>query len=157
MIQRIQSVYLFLAAVAISTTYFFPLAEAIGSGDSLVLYTYKLISLVPDQVSTFPAYFIWPMFGTCIVLFMLSLASIFAFKNRNQQLNFIRVSIILLLALIALFFFYYVPEIEAVSGALVDYNKIGASLPIVSLLFLILAYRGIISDIKLLKSADRLR
>lgn len=156
MIQRIQTVYLILASGVMLATYFFPLAAAIGINDSLVLYSYKIISLVPDQVPNLPDYFIWPMLGISVFVILLSIFSIFLFKLRQRQLNFIRICIVLLLGLIALFFFYYSPEMENASGAVVDY-EIGAYLPVVALVFFILAYRGIISDIKLLRSADRLR
>jgi hypothetical protein len=157
MIQRIQSIYLFLAAVAMGATAYFPLADAIGINDSLVLYTYKVTSLVPDSYPDFPSYFMWPMMGISAMVLLISFVSIFLFKNRGRQLNILRVAVILLIVMIALFFFYYTPELERVSGGIVGYGVPGAYLPVAAFIFFVLAYRGIVADIKLIRSADRLR
>ena len=157
MIQRIQSVYLLLATIAMGAAFYFPLADAIGSEDSLVLYTYKIVSLVPDQVPGFPAYFIYPMLGLSGLVFLFSFVTIFLYKTRMRQMMLVRTSVILLVVLIALFFFYYAPEMESVSGGVVAYNVPGAYLPIASMIFLILASRSIMADEKLIRSADRLR
>lgn len=157
MIQRIQSVYLLLAAVAMGATAYFPLADAIGINDSLVLYTYKVISLIPDGTPDFPSYFMWPMMGISGLVFLIAFVSVFLYKNRVRQLNILRVAVILLIVMIALFFFYYTPELERVSGGIVGYGMPGAYLPVATFIFFVLAYRGIVSDIRLIRSADRLR
>lgn len=157
MIQRIQTVYLLLAALAIGATAYFPLADAIGIDDSLILYTYQVISLVPASVPDFPNYFMWPMMGIVGLVLLFSIITIFMFKKRMQQLNILRLVVILMLILIALFFFYYTPEMERVSGGVIGYQVPGAYLPIVAFVFFILAYRGIISDERLIRSSERLR
>ena len=157
MIQRIQSIYLLLASAAMAAAYFFPLADAIGINDSLVLHIYKIESLVPDNVPDLPAYFIWPLLVLSSLVLLFSFAIIFVYKNRMRQLMLIRFSVIMLVVLIALFFFYYSPEMERVSGGITMYGVPGAYLPIVTLVFLILASRSIMSDEKLVRSADRLR
>lgn len=157
MIQRIQSVYLLLAAIAMGATAYFPLADSIGAKESLVLYTYKLVSMVPDSTLQVPTYFMWPMMGISVLVFLVSVITIFMYKNRMRQLNILRVAVILLIVMIALFFFYYTPEMESISGGIVGYQVPGAYLPIASFVFYILAYRGIVADEKLIRSADRLR
>ncbi len=157
MIQRIQSVYLLLATIAMAVSFFFPLADAIGINDSLVLYTYKMESLVPDSVPELPVYFIWPMLGLSSLVLLFSFMTIFLYKSRMRQLMLIRISVIMLVVLIALFFFYYSPEMERISGGVTMYGVPGAYLPVVALVFLILASRAIMSDEKLIRSADRLR
>lgn len=157
MIQRIQTVYLLIAALAIGATIYFPLADAIGGDDSLILYTYQVISLVPDSVPDFPVYFIWPMLGISAFVLLISVIVIFLFKNRMRQLNILRVAIIFLIVMIALFFFYYTPELERVSGGIIGYRVPGSYLPIAAFIFYILAYKAIVADIKLIRSADRLR
>jgi len=58
----------------------------------------------------------------------------------------------------ALIFFYYVPELEAITETNADYiSEPGIYLSIVSVIFLILANRFIRKDEKLIRSADRLR
>lgn len=157
MLQRIQTLYLLLAAVAMGLTAYFPLADAIGSDDSLVLYTYQLVSLVPDSTPDLPAYFIWPLAAIALLVFLIAVITIFMYKKRMRQIAIIRGAVILLIIMIALFFFYYSPELERVAGGIVGYKVPGAYLPVATFIFLILAYRGIISDEKLVRSADRLR
>ncbi|NOX85544.1 MAG: DUF4293 domain-containing protein [Chlorobi bacterium] len=156
MIQRIQTVYLFIAVVAMGATYFFPLASVYGNADSLVLYTYKIESLVPDSVIALPDYFLWPLLTLTILTIILGIVAIFLYKKRMRQLNIVRFAIIALILMIALFFFYYEKELGVAADGIVGYET-GSYLPVVSFIFFILAYRGIIHDEKLIRSADRLR
>ncbi|RLB63217.1 MAG: hypothetical protein DRH08_11390 [Deltaproteobacteria bacterium] len=158
MIQRIQSVYLFIAALALGATFYFPLASFIGGDlDQLVYYIYKVVSEIPGDTPAVPYYFIYPLLVLNILTVILSLSAIFRYKQLGAQMKMIRAAIFLIMVMVAVFFFYCVPLLEEASGALVEYNKIAVSLPLVALVFLLLANRGILSDIKLLKSADRLR
>ena len=156
MIQRIQTLYLFLAALALAALSYFPLASFIGDKDSLVLYAYKLISLVPDKIPGVTSFFMLPILGITGLVLVFTIVTIFLYKKRNIQLNILRISGLLLLVLIGLFFFYYVDVLEDISGGLTEY-EIGAYLPVTAFLFIFLAVRGIISDVKFLRSADRLR
>jgi hypothetical protein len=156
MIQRKQTVFLLLAAIALGLLFYFPLATFIGDKDSLVLYVYNPVSLVPDHVADVPAYFLMPLLSLNILMILLSVVTIFMFKNRLRQLNFVRINLILLLIMIAVFFFYDVNVLEEVSGGVVQYET-GAYFPLIAFIFFILAYKGIMSDERLIRSADRLR
>ncbi|RLD43545.1 MAG: hypothetical protein DRI89_04490 [Bacteroidetes bacterium] len=157
MIQRIQSVYLFLVVVSLGAMFYFPLASFIGGDkDQLILYIYQLVSEVPDSSPAVPAWFIYPNLVLASLSFLLTLTSIFLFKNRKLQLTMVRFVIILILVLIAAFFFYYAVELEAASGIAAHY-EIGAYMPLIAFVFLILAYRGIMADEKLIRSSERLR
>ena len=137
--------------------FYFPLASFIGGDkDQLVYYVYELVSKVPDSVPAVPFYFIYPILVLTILTILLSLFAIFQYKNRGAQLKMIRAGILLILVMIGVFFFYCSPLLEEASGTLTEY-EIGSYLPLVALMFLILANRGVVSDIKLLRAADRLR
>jgi hypothetical protein len=170
MIQRKQSVYLFFAAAILSVTYFFPLAAFIGEANSLVLYVYKVISLVPDLQVELSPYFILPMFTIVSLVVMMSLVTIFIFKNRRIQLLLVRFMLLLLLIYIGVFFFYYVDVLSNLSGGVAAYPNaliipsteiqiptIVFLVPLISAVLLLMASRGIISDEKLIRSTDRLR
>jgi hypothetical protein len=58
--------------------------------------------------------------------------------------------------MIAGFFFYYVNALEASTGALAIY-EVGTYLLLAPFVFFVLAYRGIISDEKLIRSSESLR
>jgi hypothetical protein len=156
MIQRKQTIFLLLSAIALAFLHYFPLASFIGDRDSLVLYIFKVESLVPGQIPALPDYFIFPILAVNSLIILLTILTIFLFKNRRMQLNLLRFSLILLLIMIASFFFYYVNLLEKASGGLAHY-EIGSYMPLVAFVFYILAYRGIMSDEKLIRSADRLR
>jgi hypothetical protein len=158
MIQRIQTVYLLLALVAILAMFYFPLASFIGGDvDQLVYYIYAVKSEIPDSNPEIPGYFTYPILVIAALTFLASFAAIFRFKNRRAQMQLVRVGIVMILVMIGVFFFYSAPLLEEASG--VDYAEyeIGSYMPLIAFVFLILAYRGIAADEKLIRSADRLR
>jgi hypothetical protein len=156
MIQRKQTLFLVLAAIALSALFFFPLAKFIGDIDSLQLYIYKLDSLVPDHTPSFPAILVLIMAFMAVLMLLLSVVSIFMYKNRKMQMFLVRIGIIVNIVLIAAFFFYFVHELEMATGALVSY-EVGTYILLAPLVLFTLAYRGIVSDEKLIRSVDRLR
>jgi len=170
MIQRQQSVYLFLAAILLAITYFVPLGTFIGEKNSLVLYIYKLVSLVPGLSVPFGPYFVLPLMALLSTIVAVMLITIFIFKNRRVQLLLVRLLLLLLLFYIGLYFFYYLDVLEAASGGLAQYEY-GITIPetniiiptvifvfpVISAFLLFMASRGIIKDEKLVRSADRLR
>lgn len=157
MIQRIQSVYLFLAALVLSLTFFFPIAEFIGIKDSLVLYIFKVVSLVPGSENVYDLMFVMPLLAIVSLVILFSLGTIFMYKNRHGQLKIIRFLMLLIAVLIAAVFLYYTDILEEASSAVPDFIQIGAFAPLLSLVFLFLAYKGVTKDEKLIRSADRLR
>ncbi len=170
MIQRKQSVYLFLAAAILSISYFFPLAAFIGESDSLILYVFRVVSLVPDSELALSPYFILPLFTIVSLVIVMSFITIFLFNKRMLQLILVRFMLLLLLAYIGVFFFYYVDVLSNLSGGIAAYPNalvipsteiqiptMAFLVPLVSAVFLFMASRGIISDEKLIRSTDRLR
>ena len=158
MIQRKQTVFLFLAFVAMVLNFIFPIAKFIGGGDyQIEFYLYKLVSLVPDV--TVPVDNSFFIAGTAFagVVALGSLISIFFYNNRILQAKVVRMLVIFTLAQIAVLFFYSIPAIEKISGNQVEYNYVGIAMPLVAFLMLVLAVRGIMDDEKLVRSADRLR
>lgn len=170
MIQRKQSIYLFLAGALLTITYFVPLSSFIGETDSLVLYIYKVVSLVPDSGSPFGPYFVLPLLATITLIVLLSIVTIFLYKSRKVQLTLVRFMLLLLLLFIGEYFFYYIDALESKSGGFAIYEygltipgmemqipTIVFLIPLASAMFLFMAARGIVSDEKLIRSTDRLR
>lgn len=170
MIQRKQSIYLFLAGALMTITYFVPLSCFIGEQDSLVLYIYKVVSLVPDSGPPFGPYFVLPLFTSISLIVTVSIVTIFLFKKRRVQLILVRFMLLLLLLYIGAYFFYYVDVLEIQSGGYATYQYALAIpgtgiqvptviflIPLVSAALLFMASRGIINDEKLVRSIDRLR
>lgn len=156
MIQRKQTIFLLLSAIALGLLHYFPLASFIGDKDSLIMYVFKVVSLVPEQTPALPEYFIFPLLAVNTMIILLTVLTILLFKNRRMQLNLLRFSLILLLLMIGSFFFYFVSILEKASGGITHY-EIGSYMPLVAFIFYTFAYRGIMNDEKLVRSADRLR
>ena len=136
MLQRIQTVYLFLAFIFMAIVPFFtPLWVLKKGGD---------FYFMADEVYTV-------LMGLGSALIVLS---IMTYKKRQQQFVMNRVVIILNLILLGLFVY----RLLIVSGeAEVSEKGIGIFLPIVSIVMLVLANNAIKKDEDLVKSVDRLR
>lgn len=155
MIQRIQTLFLFLAFVSSLATFFFPLASFWSN-----IYTVKLWVL---EVREYTYYDIaWPDTIYLIIalglITLISFLTIFLYRRRMLQIRMIRFNILLTIIFLALVFFYYVPALETLTQAGADYvGEPGIYLSITSILFLVLSSRFIMKDEKLIRSADRLR
>ena len=145
MIQRIQSIFLFLAAASFLCHFLFPFASS-------------------DQATaTFfadGAYSIQDNMGMLIMAVLgglLALVAIFMFKKRGIQLRLSYLVIVLsiLLPVLAILLFFNAGHTMNSLDKVED--GIGLYLPIASILFTALAIRYIRSDDKLVKSMDRLR
>lgn len=158
MIQRIQSVYLAIAGIALIVLYFLPVASFLSELSYLEFYITHLDSLTPGVVPLIKNTLILPLgvFNGFIIL--ATFMSIFFYQKRTMQLKIVRLSILMNLILISLIFFVYSPLIGRSIGTEADYsNGYGMYMTLISLIMLVLANRGIIKDEKLVRSADRLR
>lgn len=139
MLQRIQTIYLILAAITTGVLPFvFPLWKQITGNTTVDFYFMTEINYVA-------------LFGLSTTL---SIVSIMTFKKRQNQFVMGRLNIILNLFLLGLFVY----RLLTVSGeASVSEKGIGMFLPIVAIVFLVLANKAIKKDEDLVKSVDRLR
>lgn len=135
MIQRIQSIFLFLAAIVSGVfSNLFDLwksgAEWMQANDYTVIYALFIASGI------------------------LAFINIFFYGNRKRQMLFNIINIFLNIVLVGLLVYqlYNLP-----GDGLSSEKGIGLFLPILSILLLWLANRGIIKDEKLVKSVDRIR
>lgn len=158
MIQRIQSVFLFLAFVATVVLYFYPIAGVYSDLHTYKLYVYELKNMVPGEASLFTFMTTFPLLLLNIIVGVIAVTSIFLYKNRIRQAKIVRLAILLEIVFIALVFFVYAGIIEKNLFASPEYlEESGMYFPLISLIFLILAYRFIMKDEKLVRSVDRLR
>jgi len=144
MIQRIQSLWLLVAAALAVLSFKFPfyVGTWLNGGSQ-----HPQISLNGHNPSI-------PVLITTVVTIVLSLVTIFMYKNRKQQLWLTLLNFIISLVLLYLYYYEIHTHFLTGSGGTVAITAVFAiAVPIV----LILALRGIRKDMKLLKSADRLR
>lgn len=155
MIQRIQTVYLFLAIAAIISMFFFPIANFYGD----TYYFYFSLDGVSDEA--FLSINTIPVIVMAVVLIVLIFSGIFAYKNRMFQVKLIRFAVLLNIAFIIVLYFGYIDNIVkdfAKQDAVLQVQyKAGVYFPLIVLIFLILAIRAIIADEKKVRAADRLR
>jgi uncharacterized membrane protein len=136
MIQRIQTIWLFLAAVCVFLTMYF--STYAGADPAGLL---RLIQGISNTILVI----------TTSLVGVVSLIAIFLFKNRKLQ---IKITFVALLIEFVLAFFYY-REITNLNGK--GTFSISALLHVGVVVFLLLAAKGINSDEKLIKDSNRLR
>lgn len=153
MLQRIQTVYLFIASLSIYGLFLFPVASVfnnLGATKIMVTGAYQTIGNQVVQTQSFLMLNI-----ATAILGLLPLILIFLFKNRNQQQVLIYGLVVIVLA----HSYWLTQTVQNISQSVLkisDYG-IGAGLPSITILFLVLAAKAVGRDEKLVKSADRLR
>jgi hypothetical protein len=148
MIQRVQTIWMILAAIAVFLTIkfsFYSGTLAIQSGTDAVTSmatdgSYHLVSATDN----FLILILTSALGTGIII------NIFLFKQRSIQIRIIIAAILVECLII----FLYIKETEKFSQG--NFN-IWAILHILVIIFLIMASRGIYKDSKFVKESNRLR
>ncbi len=136
MLQRIQTVYLFIAALLSGGLIFLVSLWETGTGEPVYV----------EDVLVALALFV----GSAV----LSLITIFLFKNRKLQFVLGRLNILLNFFLLGIFVYWSL----TIPGEMdISEKGIGMFVPVLSIVFLVLANKAIKKDEDLVKSVDRLR
>ena len=138
-LQRIQSVYLFLASLMGGSLFGLPLATAPKTQEGLLM---DGLLNVHDNIG---------LLILVIVVSLLSLVTIFLYNNRVLQMNLGKLNLLLILVLVAFagYLFSTVQAVATIGGGLVT--------PVVAFVLTILANKSIQKDEKLVRDSDRLR
>lgn len=156
MIQRIQTVYIFLACLFIALMFFFPIAGYYGEMHTLMFSVLGVENMVPDSGQIFKPYFTLPLVFFIVSISIIGFTTILLFKNRARQIMLIKLNILLSIILIIGIFIIYSRMIQSVV-VVSEVFKTAAFFPLITLIFFVLAYRAVKKDDKLVRSADRLR
>lgn len=135
MIQRIQTIYLVLAAGVSGAVCLLVPYGVTTNGDALYAYENPLV------------------FGTFMFSALLSLITVFVFKNRKLQFVLGRINIILNLILLGVFVYWSLNT----PGGNDPMKGVGKFIPVISIVLLVMANKAIKRDEDLVKSVDRLR
>lgn len=147
-IQRIQSVYLLIAVILMAVFAFFPALTFDMGGREFVYGALEAGKVGVTHID--------PLMLMLIVLIcFLAIVDIFLYKNLQRQMTVCFVDIIIGLAML----------IAICIEAFVLYGKEGLTLkwqwylvlPILSIIFLMMAHKAMARDKKMLRDADRLR
>lgn len=155
MIQRLQSLYLLLTTLLSLLFLNGSILSFINKSGSVLKLTFSnILKLTQGQPAELVEKLL-PLSAIIILVPLVSLITIFLFKNRKLQMRMtiflIALTIILILALVHVSM-SIIAKFDA--SIVFGYKMI---LPVLLLLFAFLAYRGIKKDDQLVKSYDRLR
>jgi hypothetical protein len=154
MIQRIQTVYLFLAILLIAALFYLPFAELTNTKGELYLLDAKGLYPVITQIAV-PLFINTAVLILCAACIALMMITIFRYKTLKRQMSLAKISVLALLILAAVIFYEIYTSTHMLGGS---YNiKIYAVFPIISLILVWLALRGMHKDDQLIKSIDRIR
>lgn len=136
MIQRIQTIYLFIVALLMLALFlWFP--KIITADGEMVLGKMDLRVLIPIFASV-----------------LLAILSIFKYKNRQTQFVLNRLNSLFIFVLLGVF---VIVPLMVPGETEVSEKGIGLFFPVISIVFLVLANKAIRKDERLVKSVDRLR
>lgn len=136
MIQRIQTIYLFVSALIMGSLFmWFP--TVLGEDGSVIIERNEPL-----------------VFGLIFISIALAIISILSFKKRQLQFVLNRLNIISNFILLGVFVYR---SLTLSGETFVSEKGIGVLLPIISIVFLVLANKAIKRDEDLVKSVDRLR
>lgn len=155
MIQRIQTIWLLLAALTLALMIFFPIAFKETGPTVAEIYTNGLHkSVIGKSGSGVTVSDFLPLFITNIAVALMSFANIFNFRRRSVQKRIAILNIVLIIGF-AFWCSVYAKQLPGgIDGASFG---VGAYLPALAILFIILAIFGINKDERLIRSAERLR
>jgi hypothetical protein len=147
MIQRIQTVYLFISAILVGLLFLLPFAEIAKDG---AIYLFNFKGIILDGTLKENGIFISVLLGIILVLHGFAIQS---FKNRVRQIRLTVFSVLLILGLYGMFFFF---TYYSFTGAQVSF-KISIVFPAIAIILDYLAIRAIKKDDALIRSIDRIR
>lgn len=155
MIQRIQTLYLLLAAALMSLTLFLPLATIWQGDHEVVVKTWFADGTVGFK-APLPLYL-----GIILsIATALPLVTIFLYKKRMAQIRLCVSEIVLLIGSAAFIALYCYRMCDVLAELMQELNftlGFAALMPVVAIIPMALAIRGIARDEALVRSLDRIR
>jgi hypothetical protein len=155
MLQRIQTLYLLVATVLMSLMLFLPLAEIAAEGTGIYSVLSKGWFITSGEMDE-PAMATWPVFILVLVLALLPLIKVFLYRKRKLQIRMCVYSIILAFGLIGLLYYFFVMGFRQLDDPIYAF-RFPMVVPVVYIILIYLAFRGIRKDEILVRSLDRIR
>ncbi len=155
MIQRVQSIYLFFASLALFALYLVTIANNVylnGTPTSIkVTGLFQDVNGAQTNIQNFAA-----LTAVTAIVALLPLVIIFLFRNRKQQVVFCYSTVLVIIG----YSFWLAQTVkQATDGVILNSNNFGVGLFLtpIAILLIFLAIKAIKKDEALVKSADRLR
>ncbi len=147
MIQRIQTVYILIAEMLIASLFFLKFADLSVNSE---LYTFTIKGIFNGETMVFDGLPIMIFIG---LITLLHLVIILMYKKRVLQIRITVFTIILLMGLTGLFFYFIYSGFTDVKVAF----KVPMAFPVIAIILDYLAIRAIGKDEALVRSLDRIR
>ncbi|MBS2213745.1 DUF4293 domain-containing protein [Carboxylicivirga mesophila] len=151
MLQRIQTVYLLLSGLLMTSLFFLPFAQIEAESGEVYNFMYRGLTNADGET-------VIPTLALAILLTaatIVAFITIFLFKKRVLQIRLCGLNLALLLGSTGMIYYLGTQLIDEITGVM-SY-KIMTAFPLVALILTFLALRAIGKDIALLKSMDRIR
>ncbi|MFI3282719.1 MAG: DUF4293 domain-containing protein [Rikenellaceae bacterium] len=154
MIQRVQTIYLFLASLLVVMSIFMPLAYFGAKTEFYDLYAVGLKNMA-GEIEQSTIY----MYALLIACAILPIINIFLFKNRMLQIRLCAVEIVLLIGSNVMMGVYFFLNYRVFSNLEISTQGFKPALlfPLISIIFVYLAAKAIFKDELLVRSVDRIR
>jgi hypothetical protein len=152
MIQRIQSVYLFIGVLAICAMLAFPYVRIVDGAASAFMYLHTATGDT-NIVNAYDPLLIMVAGAVTALSFLIA---IFLYKNRIRQMRFNAIVFIMNCLFIAVIFFTSDRMAKDLDGV-ADYKQVGVVMPLISMIMLVFANKAIKKDEMKVRAADRLR
>ena len=155
MIQRIQTIFLFLATVFAGILFFAPVFS-FNYGEELMKLSIFGVENANDALQ-FSGTYALPLLAITILAAVIPFYTIFKYNKRELQLKLSSLNIFLNAVICGLIFLYYASNVENRINPETVHYMFGTYIPLINIVLSVLAMRWIKKDIDLLKSVDRLR
>jgi hypothetical protein len=154
MIQRIQTIYLFISTILLAFLFSNPLAEIVISEKLILLFKFNQI-LSPSDPDFIPVS-TWPVTVLLISTILTGCLAIFQYKNRILQMRLCIFQILLMFGLTGMIYFLTKATVKHMNGQ----NSVflwPVILPYISIILSYLAVKRIQKDEKMVRDYDRIR
>jgi len=154
MIQRKQTVFLLLGIIVAVICLCMPVGffTAQGMAPESVMTNLGITATVGDTTTLT----VTPLILLLPLSIVVALVTIFLYKNRRQQMRLCIFNVFIILLWYGCCAYYAFYAKDGVEGS-VFRPAFAVCLPLVSLIFYVLAYRGVKADERLVRSMDRIR
>ncbi len=155
MIQRIQTIYLFLSTVLFFVMLGNPIAQIQLNEKTFLVFNHNVIKAMDDD-ATFEVIPTWPVTILISVIMLISLVDIFLYKKRILQMRLCVFNILLMFGLVGLIYFftkYTMRKYDGIDSAFLWPIVV----PFITIILTYLALKRIQKDDALVKSYERIR
>ena len=152
MIQRIQTIYLLLSLILIVLMFFFPFT--IFMDPDAVKYVFDFSGIYESGTERIVTG-VLPFQILVVVVAVINFVTIFLFKNRRLQMRAAVFNMLLMAGILVLagwYIYFAMRELEAQV-----YYQVTLLFPLLAMILTWLAFRNILKDELLVRSADRIR